>query len=271
MAFKDLLAIVLSAEQESVLAAAEALAARWKAHVAALHLVELPQPVATPYGADMWGEIMPEARQQAAADREKISARLKSFDPPAELRWAEAYPALLEDAVAYSALHADLTIVESASAGPGRLALEAALFNSGRPLLVTPPQWRGDALGRRILVAWSATRECARAVADAAPFLEAAESVRIVTVDAKPASGSSSPPGVDIAAHLARRGTDVDLRHVDGLGREAEDALLDEARAIDADLIVMGGYGHSRLRQFVFGGVTRALTQMTPVPLFMAH
>lgn len=270
MAFRDLLAILTSSAQESVIVAAELLKTRWNGRVAALHAVEMPEPVATPYGS-MWGPLVEEARRHAAEERKQIKAQLEKRGL-AELRSIEAYGAVLEDTIAYNTLHADLTVLERADAGVGRLALEAALFKSGRPLLALPSGWRGETLGRRVLVAWSAKAQAARAVADAAPFLdETAEAVRVVTVDAKPALGSSALPGADLAAHLAHRGVKVELRNVDGLGREAEQAILDEALALDADLIVMGGYGHSRLRQFVFGGVTRVLTQTSPVPLFMAH
>lgn len=269
MAFRDLLAILTSSAQESVIAAAELLKTRWNGRVAALHVVEMPEPVATPYGS-MWGPLVEEARRHAAEERKQIKAQLEKRGL-AELRSIEAYGAVLEDAIAYNTLHADLTVLERVDAGVGRLAFEAALFKSGRPLLALPPGWGGETLGRRVLVAWSAKPQAARAVADAAPFLDAAEAVRVVTVDAKPAAGSSALPGADLATHLAHRGVKVELRNVDGLGREAEQAILDEALALDADLIVMGGYGHSRLRQFVFGGVTRVLTQTSPVPLFMAH
>lgn len=271
MAYKDVLAIVTSAEQEGVLKAAALIGDRWGAHVAALHVAELPQPVSAPYGAGLWAELVTEARKQATAERKKIAARLEKLAVPVELRAAEAYPAVAEDAVAYHALHADLTLAERASEGLGRAVLEAALFKSGRPVLAIPPDWAGQSLGQRVLVAWSAKPQAARALADAAPFLEAAEAVTIVTVDAQPAPGATAPPGLDIATHLARRGVKVELRQIDGLGREAQDAILDEARALNADLIVMGGYGHSRLRQFVFGGVTRSLTQSSPIPLLLSH
>jgi nucleotide-binding universal stress UspA family protein len=134
-----------------------------------------------------------------------------------------------------------------------------------------PKAWREGPLGKRILVAWNGKREAARALADAAPFLEGAEAVHIVTIDAHPAFEGAAEPGVEIAEYLARHDLKVELRQVDGMGRPAEAALIDEARTLGADLVIMGGFGHSRLRQFVFGGVTRALSRSAPLPLFMSH
>jgi nucleotide-binding universal stress UspA family protein len=92
----------------------------------------------------------------------------------------------------------------------------------------------------------------------------------VTTVDARP-NGEGAAPGRDITRHLARHGVNVELRNVDGLGRASAAVLMDEARELGADLMVMGGYGHSRLRQFVFGGVTRALIAASPVPLLLSH
>lgn len=271
MAFKDLLTIVTRADAEAAFVAAETVAARWPGRLAGLHLAELPQMLAGANGAELWADVTTKVRADNAAERDRVAKRLQRFDPPAEMRSVETFAGAIDDVVAYNAIHADLVIMARSGDALNAAAIEAVLFRSGRPLLLAPPDWRSGPIGQRVLVAWEPKREAARALADAAPFLEGADEVAVVTVDAKPPFGASSPPGVDIAAHLARRGVDVDLRNVDGLGRTVEDALIDEARAIDADLIVMGGYGHSRLRQFVFGGVTRALTERSPLPLFLSH
>lgn len=107
-------------------------------------------------------------------------------------------------------------------------------------------------------------------LADAEPFLQAADQITVVTVDAQ-FDGYGEGPGRDICTYLAHKGFSVELRNVDGMGRQAEVALMNEARALDADLIVMGGYGHSRLREFVFGGVTRAMSRSATTPVLMSH
>jgi nucleotide-binding universal stress UspA family protein len=149
-------------------------------------------------------------------------------------------------------------------------AFEGALFKSGRPVLLVPTEEQPRSIGRRIVVAWKAKREAARALADAEPFLREADQITVVTVDATP-DGYGQGPGRDISAYLAHKGFNVELRNVDGLGQPAELALIKEARALEADLIVMGGYGHSRLREFIFGGVTRALSRNATIPVLMSH
>jgi nucleotide-binding universal stress UspA family protein len=270
---KDVLAVVTAPEQEAALSAAEALAGRWSAHVAVLHLAQLPEPVGVSpsFGSDLWTQVLADARKTAATDRDALLKRSRDGATPFELRSVEVIGAAAEAIVAHNAMHGDLSILESGATPLQEAAFEAALFKSGRPVLLMPRGWKGGALGKRILVAWNGKREAARALGDAAPFLDEAEAVHVVTVDAQPAYEGAAAPGVEIAAHLARHGLKVELRQVDGLGRSAEAALVDEARAIGADLIVMGGFGHSRLRQFVFGGVTRALSRNTPLPLLMSH
>lgn len=270
MAFKDLLALVRSPRQRSVFDIAGALAAEHGAGLSMLHLVELPAPVTEPFGEAIWTELCAAARDRAGEQLARIAARLKQCDPGAELRQLETFTGADDEALAYEMMHADLVVMERPGDAIARAALETALFKSGRPLLLTPPDWRAP-LGRRIMVAWTPTREAARALADAAPLIERAEAVFIVTVDGRPSRFAETGPGVDIAAHIARRGIDVEIRPVERGGRSIEQTLLEEAETMGADLIVMGGYGHSRLREVVFGGVTRTLSETSPLPVFMSH
>jgi nucleotide-binding universal stress UspA family protein len=123
-----------------------------------------------------------------------------------------------------------------------------------------------------MLIAWNASVEATHAVAAAMPLLRSASDVAVATVDAKPTrSGHGEAPGHEVAAHLARHGMRVAVRNVDSAGRSESKALLDDALAFDADVIVMGAYGHSRAREFLFGGVTRDLLATSPIPLLMAH
>jgi nucleotide-binding universal stress UspA family protein len=176
----------------------------------------------------------------------------------------------VEALVAKHAMHADITVLASSTDASLEAAFEGALFKSGRPLLLVPMDERPATIGKRIAVAWKAKREAARALADAEPFLREADQITVVTVDAQ-FDGYGEGPGRDICTYLAHKGFSVELRNVDGMGRPAELALMDEARALEADLMVMGGYGHSRLREFVFGGVTRALSRSATMPVLMSH
>jgi nucleotide-binding universal stress UspA family protein len=192
------------------------------------------------------------------------------------MRRAEALSRDLGRVAAVHARYADLAVLAHAAVSEAREArvdqIEGVLFHSGRPVLLAPRGWTGETIGKRIVIGWDASREATRAVSEAKPFLAQCDSALILTVDAKPrAFGHGDQPGQNIAAHLSRRGVKVDVRNADSLGRSIADALLQEAEGFGADLLVMGAYGHSRLRELVFGGATRELLDDSRLPLFMAH
>jgi nucleotide-binding universal stress UspA family protein len=144
---------------------------------------------------------------------------------------------------------------------------EAALFETGRPVLVTSPEVPSS-LGGRIVIAWNGSTETARCVALAMPFLKEAEAVTVLTVEGWQVPG---PGGEQVAAHLARSDVKASAKSVASEGRSVGEAVLEQSIALGADLLVKGAYTHSRLRQLVFGGATRHLLTNTPIPLFMAH
>lgn len=152
---------------------------------------------------------------------------------------------------------------------PEDLIFEATLFGSGRPTVVVPyTQNRGLTLGH-VLVLWDHSRNAARAVADALPFLIRSETVEIVVVTQK-REGLDATAG--IAAHLARHEVNVvDVRHLVAPDMDVSKAVLSYAADCGASFIVMGGYGHSRLRQFILGGATSGMLQEMTVPVLMAH
>lgn len=267
----DVLAVVTSSKQESVFAMADSLAAKSGGHVTVLYLARQPEPLDANiyYAASLWAELLEEARKSFAVERAAIEKRLTEMQSRAELRQEEVLAATVEGVVSRHAMHADLCVLPVQAEEALSIAFEGALFGSGRPVLLAPPAWR-EALGKNVVVAWKAKREAARALGDALPLLPGAEKITVITVDARP-DGYGEGPGRDICTHLARKGLDVELRNVDGGGRPAETAILHEARALNADLIVLGGYGHSRAREYVFGGVTRALTRMSTIPLLLSH
>jgi nucleotide-binding universal stress UspA family protein len=226
--------------------------------------------------AGVWAELLGRARKDAEAERKKVEARLKQFERDCELRSAEALSRDLGRVAAVHARYADVAILTRPSEGVGaelrEEIVEGVLFHSGRPALIAPPGWKGKEIGKRVVVAWDASREATRALAEAKSILATAEQVTVLTVDAKPKMfGHGDQPGANIAAHLSRRGLPAEVRNVDSMGRSASLAILEEAKTLDADLVVMGGYAHSRLRELVFGGATRDLLRAATVPLLMAH
>lgn len=280
MSWKDILVIVSEADvDEPALGLGEALARQCDAHLAAAFLTPLPdEPLAyePTVVAGVWAELLGRARQEAEAERKRVEARLKQFERDCELRSAEALSRDLGRVAAVHARYADVAIMTRPSEGPGvelrEEIIEGVLFHSGRPALIAPPNWKGGTIGKRVVVAWDASREATRALSEAQALMGGAEQITVVTVDAKPKMfGHGDQPGANIAAHLSRRGLPADVRNVDSMGRSASLAILEEANLLNADLVVMGGYAHSRLRELVFGGATRELLRGATVPLLMAH
>jgi nucleotide-binding universal stress UspA family protein len=280
MSWKDILAIVAEAEaDEPALALAEAVSKAHGAHLCAAFLTPLPdEPLAyePTVVAGVWAELLGRARSDADAERKKVAARLERMGRPCDLINAEALSRDLGRVAAVHARYADLTVMTRPVEGIGgdlrEELIEGVLFHSGRPALIAPPNWKGGSIGKRIAIAWDASREATRAVSEADALLDSAEQAVVITVDAKPKMfGHGEAPGENIAAHLTRRGVKAEVRNVDGAGRPPSQAILAEAEAMGADVVVMGGYAHSRLRELVFGGATRDLLRMSTLPILMAH
>jgi len=152
-------------------------------------------------------------------------------------------------------------------AGDWNIICEAALFESGRPVLVGgtgPP----SALGENMVIAWNGSTETARTIALAMPLLGQAREVTVLTVEGVTVPG---PSGEDVAKHLARNGIPARAVTAEPKGRGDGEAILEEAQALGADLLVKGAYTHTRLRQMIFGGATRHILSNAQMPVLMAH
>jgi nucleotide-binding universal stress UspA family protein len=166
--------------------------------------------------------------------------------------------------------YADIVVVSQRQPHTEEIRLndlaEELMLGTGRPVLIVPYAAAPKSIGTRVLVAWDASREAARAVADAMPILEVAGAVEVFV-----ANGATTVHGTDIAAHLARHSLNVEVYTTETGETPIGDALLNRANDSNADLIVMGGYGHSRFRESVFGGVTRHILEHMTVPVLMSH
>lgn len=147
---------------------------------------------------------------------------------------------------------------------------EAALFESGRPVVVAPPK-SPQALGRKVLLAWNGSTETARTIGLGMPLLRGAESVTVLSVTGASGGMVAGPDGEQVAAHLVRNGVKATAKTVQARSRAAGEAILGEAAALGADLIVKGAYTHSRLREVIFGGTTRHILAEAQVPVLIAH
>ena len=150
------------------------------------------------------------------------------------------------------------------------LIAETALFESGRPVLVVPYIQKDRIKLGRVMVCWDGSRSAARAAADAMPLLARATAVEVVTI-AGERGKDDQVPGADIGHHLARHGLKIDVKRIAAGDVEIGNMILSYAADCGADLIVMGGYGHSRLREFVLGGVTRTIFSAMTLPVLMSH
>ena len=149
---------------------------------------------------------------------------------------------------------------------------ERVVMESGRPVLVVPLYGAFSECGRRAMVAWNGRREAARAAFDAVPLLQACEAVRVTWLDPQDALDvPGSLPGAELATALSRHGIDVTAEALPTAGIGVGEALLSHASDLGADLLVMGAYGHSRTREYVFGGATRTIFDSMTVPVLMSH
>jgi nucleotide-binding universal stress UspA family protein len=277
MKFKDILAVITSvAGGDAVIAFGEQLARRNSGRLSTAIINWQPNvyPVDGFIIDTMYADLVKEAYKHLEQEAQKARARVESEGGAGPVQSYLIFMGAAGSTIGMRARHADMTIVgrpSGATASSAHAVLEGALFESGRPVIVVPPGWKGTDIGRNVLIAWKPTREAARALADAEDFIASASRVSVVTVDAKPAQGYGEQPGADIAAHLAIRGMKPELFNLDSAGRTETKAILDQATAIGADLIVMGAYGRSRMSEFIFGGVTREILTSSPVPLLMAH
>ena len=148
---------------------------------------------------------------------------------------------------------------------------EYVMMNSGRPVLIIPPGYEKDTVGNRVMICWNASRESIRAVADAIPILKRAELVQVVmyNVDNEP-DVNAELAGSDIALYLARHGINVEVLPPQK-NKHIGTALLELGKQQSMDLLVMGGYGHTRFREFLLGGVTRTVLGESDIPVLMSH
>ncbi|MEX1083655.1 MAG: universal stress protein [Xanthobacteraceae bacterium] len=167
----------------------------------------------------------------------------------------------------------DISVVgqsERERVGPEELVVEGALFGSGRPVMVVPFAHKGALALDRIVVCWNGGRTAARATADAMPFLTRAKAVDIITV-APDSASTTEPSAADIAHHLARHDINAQVRRIAQGNLRVSAAILAYAAENGANMLVMGGYGHSRLREFILGGTTRGVLKAMTVPTLMSH
>ena len=276
MTYKTILVHIDSGKRCSMrVGVALRLAQQFDAHLIALHAIAPFEPPG--YVLAEMGPAIIEAQKHATATEmvqsENAFNKQAAAAGFARTEWRTAIDDQVE-AVTLHARYADLVVIGQADASEGSTTPadfpERLVLASGRPVLIIPSAGTVSTLGKRILVAWNHSREATRAVTDSIPLLQRAEKVHVMAVNPN-TEDHGAVPGADIGLYLTRHGVQVEVKMDLGAEIDVGNELLSRAADLDADLIVMGGYGHSRLKEWVLGGATRTILESMTAPVLMSH
>lgn len=281
---KLLLPLTGTAAGEGALSTALIVARMWDAHVTALHVRVDSRDVAPLAGEGLSGamieEMMSATEKESSERSNAVRSMFDRFVAEHGVVVAEPHPRAgatanfasvtgrEEDLVAQLARLADITVVPHPEAGDdvsSSDALHAVLFDSGRPVLIAP-QTATATVGARICVAWNGTAESAAAVQAAIPWMQRAEAVRILSADEYQRRG---PGAAELVSYLSLHGIRPEVAQFRPMERDVGRGLLTAAREFGADMLAMGAYSHSRLRQLILGGVTRHVLEHASLPVLM--
>lgn len=278
MRYQTILSVTGINQSDDDLRMAAELCASTGAHLSALVVALAAAPPIGEYAAAVSAGWLEERAQDIARLDEKAE-QAKSYLANAGLSFEvdTIYTeiAWVDEEIGRRALYSDLALL-----GPGLKmdpdlytgAIDGCLFRSTRPLLVVPKRCQPTLSPKKIVLAWDSRPEAAKAAREAIDLMKQAEEVRVTLVDPTASSArSGEEPGADVATYLARHGITVTVDRLASGGRRVDEVLNQQALDVSADLMVMGGYGHSRLRERIFGGVTRATLDKAGVPVLMMH
>lgn len=263
-----------------------ALAEKHDAHLTGLFVASPPYiTVAEPYMAagaiaassEIYYGVKDMIERNAKAARAIFEQEAAHYQHRKEhLEWREQ-GGLTAEVVCMNARYHDLVVVgqHDASAPVDGLRPDfpqAVVLGCGRPVIVFPYAGDFTVVGKHVMVAWNASREATRALTDALPLLQGAEKVTVLTVNPEVSDAAHGEvPGADIAQYLARHGVNVEVAQASAFSRDMGEVLLSTLADHDIDLLVMGLYGHSRLRELVMGGASRTMLAAMTVPVLMSH
>ena len=248
-----------------------------EAHLAGVAFVYDPVIPATVMGGGIPADVIETQRieneRSASAAAARFDAAVKRAGISFETHQFSASAAGAADRFAHLARRFDLAVVgQPQPDGPmmQNLVLETTLFASGRPVLAVPYIRTGGLTLDRVMICWDGGRTAARAIGDAMPLLTRAKTVEVAIFSGE-RDKQDEISGADMGQHLARHGLNVTVNRMPLGGMDVGDAILSHAADSNADLMVMGGYGHSRLREFILGGATRTVLQAMTLPVLLSH
>ena len=279
MSYKSVLVHLDSSQAvHSRLDVALSLAGRFDAYLTGFFTVFRPEPGSfwvMGGGADYYAEFEHRREEQRGALERLFRAEILRCKVAGEWQWSTEYA---NRSVAQAARLADLSIVGQFNpADPESFVadqfVENLVLSSGRPVLVVPYAGKFASIGSHVLLAWDGSREATRALHDALPFMSRAKQVTVLTINALSGEPPDSRiPASDIAAIISRYGVNVATDDIEGVKDvPIGETLLSRAADLDADLLVMGCYGHSRWRELVIGGATRSVLKSMTMPVLMSH
>lgn len=259
--------------------AAFELAKSHDAHLAALATAtdaELPL-----YGfAGLSTSVFTALENQVVHEIERVKAAYeaacKRHDVSGEFRANRIYDAEAPDLIAMHGRHADLVVMRQSEPDVRRVGgadvVENTVVAAGSPVLVIPYTGARETIGSNVILGWDGSREAARALKDALPFMRKADKVHVLVVNPDSRSGAHGElPGADIATHLARHGLNVELSTEHTGAIDPANLILSRAADFGADLLVMGAFAHSRLQQTLFGGFTTTILRNMTLPVLLSH
>jgi nucleotide-binding universal stress UspA family protein len=257
------------------LEAAVRLAVTHDAHLTGLYVIDLPSMVfygVPDFPAEYAERFEAEEKVVATNLEKRFQERIAKEQLSAEWRTAEGHTVTM---IGLHARYADLAVIgqaEHEALTPQRELPENVVLGIGRPVLIIPYIGAQPTIGENILVAWNASREAMRAITDALPILERAKNVVVIAFNpGGGVDGHGDIPSADISLWLARHGVKAEAKQAYASDMDTGNALLSSAADLGSDLLVMGAYGHSRLRELVLGGATRQILSEMTIPVLMSH
>ncbi|MGI9317624.1 MAG: universal stress protein [bacterium] len=274
---KDLMVVVDDSKvAESTFTYAVAMAKAFDAHLAVLYPVPVLPPavyMGIEYSTEWLAAISENLEQNEQAAKQKYLEKAEAAGIEIEWRTEEGEPSLV---VTEQSRYVDVTIItqsmQDSEENASRNLSGHFLLESGRPALVVPHIGASPGLPKNILVAWDDSRASTRALNDAMPLLSNADTVQLFTINSSGRTRETKEvSAIDISKHLARHNINVETRVLVATDIDPADLLLSHVSDMGNDMVVMGAYGHSRIRELVLGGMTREILQSMTVPVFMSH
>ncbi|MBB5221771.1 nucleotide-binding universal stress UspA family protein [Amaricoccus macauensis] len=274
MAFRTIFMAVGTADSDAEIDRAVAICERAGAHLALLVIGVAPPPPASPYGVvsnDIWAGEIRDGQTEAQARAEALEARFAGSPVSVGVEAQYIDRGTIATLAARFARYADLTLVPP-NCDVQSPVLDGALFESGRPVLLLPTSETDFPTPKTVMIAWNASVQASKAVRSAIAVMQTAEKVHAVLIDPVPSFDGHGPePGADLATYLGRHGITTEVHRLPKEGKDTGEMLRRVATDLGADLVVMGGYGHSRLRERIFGGATTSMVKTPSVAVLMAH